>query len=55
VTSPQSVTRIAAFSHNIDTGYGNGNTSLPLLAPDSHTVAAGAPFGSFGMKLWTLP
>jgi hypothetical protein len=53
VTSPQSVTRIAAFSRNIDTGY--GNTSLPLLAPDGHTVAAGAPFGSFGMKLWTLP
>jgi hypothetical protein len=53
VTSPQSVTRIAAFSRNIDTGY--GNTSLPLLAPGGHTVAAGAPFGSFGMKLWTLP
>jgi len=24
-------------------------------ARDGHTVAAGAPFGSFGMKLWTLP
>jgi WD40 repeat protein len=53
VTSPQLVTRITVFSRNIDTGY--GNTSLPLLAPDGHTVAAGAPFGGFGMKLWTLP
>ncbi|MGO8958241.1 MAG: WD40 repeat domain-containing protein [Streptosporangiaceae bacterium] len=53
VASPQSVTRITVFSRNIDTGY--GNTSLPLLTPDGHTVAAGAPFGSFGMKLWTLP
>ena len=53
MTSPQSVTRIAAFSRNIDTGY--GNAGLPLLAPDGHAVAAGAPFGSFGMKLWTLP
>jgi WD40 repeat protein len=53
VTNPQSVTRIAVFSRNIDTGY--GNASLPLLAPDGHTLAAGAPFGSFGMKLWTLP
>jgi WD40 repeat protein len=53
VTNPRSVTRVAAFSRNVDTGY--GNTSLPLLAPDGHTLAAGAPFGSFGMKLWTLP
>jgi WD40 repeat protein len=53
VTSPRSITRVTSFSHNIDTGY--GNTSLPLLAPDGHTIAAGAPFGSFGMKLWTLP
>ena len=53
VANPQSVTRIAVFSSNIDTGY--GNTSLPLLAPDGRTLAAGAPFGSFGMKLWTLP
>ena len=52
VTNPQSVTRVAIFGRNVDTGY--GNTSLPLLAPDDHTLAAGAPFGSFGMKLWTL-
>jgi len=53
VTSPHSVTRVAAFSREVDTGY--GNTSLPLLAPDGRTLAAGAPFGSFGVKLWTLP
>jgi WD40 repeat protein len=53
VSNPRSVTRTAVFTRNIDTGY--GNTSLPLLAPDGQTVAAGAPFGSFGMKLWTLP
>jgi WD40 repeat protein len=53
VTSPQSVTRIAVFSRLIASG--QGNPSLPLLAPGGHTVAAGAPFGSFGMQLWTLP
>ncbi|HTZ91082.1 MAG TPA: hypothetical protein VMB74_01695 [Streptosporangiaceae bacterium] len=53
VSDPHSVTRVAAFSHNVDTGY--GNTSLPLLAPDGRTLAAGAPSGSFGMKLWKLP
>jgi WD40 repeat protein len=53
VTSPQSVSRIAVFSRNTGTGY--GNTSLPLLTLDGRTVAAGAPFGSFGVTLWTLP
>ena len=53
VTSPPSVTRIATFSRDVYIGY--GNTSLPLLGPDQRTVAAGAPFGSFGVKLWTLP
>ena len=43
----------AGRAGNFDTGY--GNASLPLLAPDGHAVAAGAPFGSFGIKLWTLP
>jgi hypothetical protein len=40
-------------SRDVDTGY--GNSSLPLLAPDGNIVAARAPFGSFGVKLWTLP
>ena len=43
VTSPQSVNRIAVFSRNIATS--DGNSSLPLIAPRGHTVAAGAPFG----------
>jgi WD40 repeat protein len=54
VTSPQSVTRIAVFSRSAATSPG-GNSSLPLLAPDGRTLAAGAPFSSFGVTLWTLP
>jgi WD40 repeat protein len=53
VTSPRSARRIAAYSQDVDTGY--GNTSLPLVAADGRTLAAGAPFGSFGVKLWGLP
>jgi len=54
VTSPRSVNRIAVFSRSITTSP-SGNSSLPLLAPDGRTLAAGAPFSSFGVTLWTLP
>ena len=54
VTSPSSVNRIAAFSRSVAASPG-GDSSLPLLAPDGRTVAAGAPFSSFGVTLWTLP
>ena len=54
VTSPRSVNRIAVFSRNIAASPG-GDSSLPLLSPDGRTVAAGAPFSSFGVTLWTLP
>jgi WD40 repeat protein len=53
VADPRSITRISAFSRDLYSGY--GNTSLPLLAPGGRTLAAGAPFGSFGIKLATLP
>jgi WD40 repeat protein len=54
VTNPQSVTRIAAFSRSAPTS-ASGDGSLPLIAADGRTLAAGAPFGSFGVTLWTLP
>ena len=54
VTSPRSITRIAIFGRSVATSPG-GNSSLPLLAPDGRTLAAGAPFSSFGVTLWTLP
>jgi len=54
VTSPSSVNRIAAFSRSGAASPG-GDSSLPLLAPDGRTVAAGAPFSSFGVTVWTLP
>ena len=48
-----SVSLAGSFSRDVASC--NGNSSLPLIAPDGRTVASGAPFSSFGVTVRTLP
>ena len=53
VAAVPSVSLVGSFSRNVAAC--DGNSSLPLIAPDGRTVASGAPFSSFGVTLRTLP
>jgi len=53
VAAVPSVSLLGSFSRNVAAC--NGNSSLPLIAPDGRTVASGAPFSSFGVTVRTLP
>lgn len=53
VAAVPSVSLVRSFSRDVASC--NGNSSLPLISPDGRSVASGAPFGSFGVTLGTLP
>jgi WD40 repeat protein len=54
VTNPASVIRIASFVHHLPT-LGSDDGYQPAIAPDGTSVIDGAPFGYFGVTIWTMP
>jgi hypothetical protein len=54
VTNPASVIRIASFVYHLPT-LGSDDGYQPAIAPDGTSVIDGAPFGYFGVTIWTMP